>query len=97
MLNKKKVFPVAHALDQAPLRQGRDLGTLLSKPALEPPDLERVIAVLDALDARASAQQVAQRLHDEAISHLKTAKLTLPGREDLREVARWLALREETP
>jgi len=95
-LNRKDVFPVVHALNQAPLCQKHDLGTLLSKPVLEPPELERVIAVLDGLDARASAQQVAQRLHDKAISHLKASKLTPPGQEDLRKVARWLALREET-
>ena len=96
-LNKKKGFPVLYALDQAPIGQKRALGSLFFKRVLEPPDLEQVIAILDGLDARAQAQEMAQRLHDEAMGHLEEAALTPAARNDLAEVSRWLALREETP
>ena len=96
-LNKKKGFPVIYALDQAPTGQKRALGTLFFKRVLEPPDLEQLIAILDGLDARAQAQEMAMRLYNEAMGHLEKAALTPAGRNDLAEVSRWLALREETP
>ena len=93
-LNKKKGFPVLQALAKAPISQKRELGTLFFKRVLEPPDLEQVTAILDSLEARSGAEEVVRRLYDDAVSSLQDADLMPDGRDDLIEVARWLALRE---
>ncbi len=96
VLNTKKVFPIVQAMDKAPLGQKRDLEGLLVERVLEPSDLERLKDLLDAMGARVNAQQEAQRIYDEAVGHLAEAELPSSSQEELREVARWLALREGT-
>lgn len=96
ILNKKKVFPVVHALEHAPLNRKRELGTLFFKRVLEPPDLEHVVAILDSLDTRASAQRLALQYYDQAITHLQGVKITAQGRDDLIGAACWLAIRDKT-
>ena len=69
---------------------------MLFNRVLAPTGLEQVTAILDSLDASARGQEMAQRLHDEAMGHLeKAVGVTPAGRDDLAKVARWLALREE--
>lgn len=94
-LNKKKGFPVVYALSHAPIPQRRELGTLYFKRVLEPPDLQRVTALLDGLDCRSTSQAVVQQLLAEALQRFEDSGLPREGRKDLMEVARWLALREE--
>lgn len=93
IMNKKKSYPVVNALEQAPIAQKRELGTLLFQRVLEPPDVEKVTAILDAQDARASAQDAARRILDGAVGRLDDANLNTNGRAELEETARWLALR----
>ena len=95
-LNKKKGFPVIYTLAHGTTALKRELGALFFKRVLEAPDLERVVAILDCMDARASAQATAQHLFDEAVGCLDGAELTPQGRAGLAGVARWLALREQT-
>ncbi len=97
ILNKKKSYPVVNALEQAPVAQKRELGTLLFQRVLEPPDVEKVTAILESLDARASAQGTAQRILNEAVGRLNGANLNTAGRAELEEAARWLALRPDSP
>ena len=97
IMNKKKSYPVVNALEQAPVAQKRELGTLLSQRVLEPPDVEKVTAILESLDARASAQGTAQRILNEAVGRLDGANLDPTGRTELEEAARWLALRPDSP
>ncbi len=96
VLNKKKGYPIVHALDQATIGQKRKLGELFFKRVLEPPDLEQVIMLLDDVGASGRSNEMARWLHDEAASHLAEAGLAPAAQEDLAAVARWLALREET-
>ncbi len=96
IMNKKKSYPVVNALEQAPVAQKRELGTLLFQRVLEPSDVENVTALLDALDARASAQDTAQRILNEAVGRLDGATLNTAGRTELEEAARWLALRPDS-
>ena len=97
ILNKKKSYPVVNALGQAPVAQKRELGTLLFQRVLEPPDVEKVTAILEALDARAQAQDAARRILSEAVSQLDGANLNAAGRTELEETANWLALRPDSP
>ncbi len=93
LLNKKKGFPVLQALDQAPISQKRELGTLFLKRVLELPDLETLTTVLEGHNARANAQDKAREICNAALVHLKDTGLPLSAMEDLRQVAHWLALR----
>ncbi len=97
IMNKKKSYPVVNALEQAPVAQKRELGTLLFKRVLEPPDVENVTAILESLNARTSAQDAAQRILDDAVGRLGDANLNTKGRAELEETARWLALRPGNP
>ena len=94
LLNKKKGFPVLQALDQAPISQKRELGTLFMKRVLELPDLEQLTAILEGHNARANAQDKAGEICNVALSHLQDTGLPTSAMEDLRQVAHWLALRE---
>ena len=96
ILNKKKGYPIICAIEEAPIAQKRELGTLFFKRVLEPQDLDHVISLLDGLDARPQAQQVAQQLYEQAVARLEGLDLIPAGQQDLIEVARWLALREGT-
>ncbi len=96
-LNKRKGFPVAYALAHASTAQKRELGTLFFKRVMEPVDLEQVTSILDKLDARPCAQEVARHHLEEAIRCLEGAALTPEGRRELVQVATWLALREGDP
>jgi geranylgeranyl diphosphate synthase type I len=94
LLNKKKGFPVVVAMAEALPGQKRELGTLFFKRVLEPPDVELVKTMLDGLNARERAQNEARQLFDQAIARLEGNGTSDAGLDDLRRVARWLALRE---
>jgi geranylgeranyl diphosphate synthase type I len=97
IMNKKKSYPVVNAQEQAPVAQKRELGTLLFQRVLEPTDVEKVTALLDAQNARTDAQDAAQRILDGAIGLLDGANLNANGRAELEEMARWLAIRPAGP
>lgn len=94
-LNKRKGFPVILALAQASIKEKRLLGSLFFKRVLTPDDLHQIIAVLDELDAKNRASEVVRQFYDSGIGHIYGANITSQGKDDLIEVAQWLAFRDE--
>ena len=68
ILNKSKILPVVHALEQGDLRTKRELGTLYLKRVLEPTDVPGLLTILDGVGARESCEQLVQDTFDEAVA-----------------------------
>lgn len=85
-LSKSKLYPVVHAIANAPLAQKRELGALYFKRVMEPADLEAIRASLEgsgALDATMSkAREEAQAAREI---------LAVSGVSD-EAIARWNAV-----
>ena len=79
ILNKSKILPVVHALEQGDLRTKRELGTLYLKRVLEPTDVPGLLSILDGVGARESCQQLVQDTFDEALALLEQHGLPPSG------------------
>ncbi|MBI2170505.1 MAG: polyprenyl synthetase family protein [Chloroflexi bacterium] len=93
VLNKKKGYPIILAFEQASLSRKRELGALFFKRVLEPPDVARVRAILDELDAREKARAAAEDIYQKAVAAFISPGNPLGLLDDLLAVARWLAVR----
>ncbi|MBI4201723.1 MAG: polyprenyl synthetase family protein [Chloroflexi bacterium] len=93
VLNKKKGYPIILAFEQASLPVKRELGTLFFKRVLEPPDVERVRAILDGLGARDKAQAAAADIYNKALADLSLSSAPDYALGMILDVARWLGLR----
>ena len=93
ILNKKKSLPVIYGMAQAKGSIKRELGGIYFKRVLEPQDATRVAQILEELGAREYAQQMAERLHDEAVEALEGSGLRGEALAELTEVAQFLVER----
>ena len=91
VLNKKKLLPLAYAFEKGGVREKRRLGDVYFKRVLEPQDLEQVVAILDELGARDYCEEVADKLHKDALKALDSSGLDENSTGDLREMAQHLA------
>ena len=66
LLNKKKIYPVIFALEQAEPKIKRELGGLYFKRVLEPSDLKRVLEILNSVDALSNCVEVMNSSFQEA-------------------------------
>ena len=80
VLNKKKLLPVAYAVEKATIREKRRLGDLYFKRVLEPEDVASVRQVLEELGAREYCEEQVQRYRAEA-EQAATAGLSAEGAE----------------
>ena len=94
LLNKKKTLPVVYAFEEGPISQKRALGNLYFKRVLETSDLEQIVEILDAADARTYARQTVERLTDRALSRLNDLDIPSSGRNSLERIARYLTIPE---
>jgi geranylgeranyl diphosphate synthase, type I len=97
---RKKTYVVALALDllaraaDSPQAAGcRRLARLYSEPALAEDDIEEVLQILAAIDARKEAEEAAEAYYQMAVDELDKAGLTDTSAPGLRELAECLVRR----
>ena len=88
IIAKKKSLPVIHALEHGNLPAKRELGSIYMKRALEPDDAARLVAILDETGARASAEDRASGMVEDALA---AASAVVPdaGMGLLNELGQW--------
>ncbi len=92
ILSKKKTLPVLFALNHSEV--GERLRALYAGPPFEQGDVPRVLSLLDRVDARGYARDLATRYHEEALDALAATGITSPPLEALRAFANDLLRRE---
>ena len=74
---RKKSYPVVFALERADGAALIDLRRIYAQPELEEDDVQRVLAILDEVGARESAQELTKSAANRALEAL--APVPLPG------------------
>ena len=93
VLNKKKLFPIVNTLEKAELHTKRELGTIYFKRVLEPPDAERVIAILKESSAFAHAKETAEDYCQRALDALNGIDLPKQASEELESFCQDVIIR----
>ena len=79
VLNKKKLLPVAYALEKADLSVKRRLGDIYFKRVLDPDDVASVREVLEELEAREYCEELVARYRAQAESALAIPQISPDG------------------
>jgi geranylgeranyl diphosphate synthase type I len=85
-MNKKKLFPVVYALENASISEKRRMGEIYFKRVLEPGDLVKLREVLEGLGARDGCERMIQRYRQEALDSLEAAGISSEGRADIERL-----------
>ena len=91
---RKKSYPVVFALERAAGAALDDLKRIYSQTELEEDDVERVLAILDEVGARESAQLLTETAANRALDALAPVSLPDWAREEAEELVDFLARRE---
>ena len=86
VLNKKKSFPIIHALENSDVATKRELGAIYMHRVLQPEDVSKLVEILDQVDARRFALEKAQELLDQAMEAVEGIGLSNEGVEGLRRL-----------
>ena len=91
---RKKSYPVVFALERAGGAAFDDMQRIYSQTELDEDDVQRVLAILDEVGARESAQELTETAANRALEAL--APITLPhwARAEAEELVDFLARRE---
>lgn len=95
VLNKKKSLAVIYTLENCSLAGRREIAASYSKRVLEPPDIERIVDIMEGVNARDFCQQKARTLVSEATDFFDEGVFPGGKREGLRELAA-MALSSDT-
>jgi geranylgeranyl diphosphate synthase type I len=85
VLNKKKLLPVAYALEKAALREKRRLGDIYFKRVLQPEDVATVRQIVEGLGAREFCEDLVKQHHSDALAALSAAGLPGTGVRTMQE------------
>ena len=88
-LDKKKGFPLVHALETAPPAVKRELSAIYMKRVLEPEDTAKLLELLEQSKSRQFAEAKAREIAGQALAFLDDAGLSSEGREELSAMAEW--------
>lgn len=91
---KKKSFPIAYALEKARGKAKEELLNIYQKEVIEDHDLDLVHGILDALNAQAYTQGIAQEYLEGALKEMRRLPLMPSPARELEEVARFLIERD---
>lgn len=70
LLNKKKLYPIVHALEQGDLPTKRELGNIFFKRVLDKGDVSRILVILEKENSLELAQIAASEYERQAMDHL---------------------------
>ena len=91
---RKKSYPVVYALEKAAGAALGDLQRIYSQTELEEDDVQRVLAILDEVGARESAQSLTESAANRALEALEPISLPAWARTESEELVDFLARRE---
>ena len=91
---RKKSYPVVFALERASGAALDDLQRIYSQAELDEDDVERVLAILDEVGARESAQELTESAANRALEALAPVALPDWARAEAEELVDFLARRE---
>ena len=91
---RKKSYPVVFALEKASGTALEDLRKIYSQAELEEDDVQRVLAILDEVGARESAQTLTESAANRALDALAPVALPDWARSEVEELVDFLARRE---
>lgn len=89
ILAKKKTLPVIHALEKADVKVKRSLGEIYAQRVLDPADIDKVRAILEAAGSRAFTEEALAGLKREADAALASAGIDQAGAERLAAAAQY--------
>ncbi len=88
VLNKKKSLPLIYALEHCGGAAKRELGSIYLKRVLEPPDVARIIGIMEEMESRTYAESKARELAEQALAVLEAMNLPAEGQAGLIDLAR---------
>ncbi|MGA2284719.1 MAG: polyprenyl synthetase family protein [Dehalococcoidia bacterium] len=91
---RKKSFPVVYALENASPSDRAALRAIYAKETLTDDDVARAIAILERCNARARAQEAAERFAADGLRLLDAIDLVPARRRDLQRLAHYFVNRE---
>jgi geranylgeranyl diphosphate synthase type I len=91
---RKKSLPAVYTLSRADAGQREELGRIYGREAMSGEDVERVLALMDALGAQAYCAGVAAQHRDAALRELERSGVVGEWADELRETAAFLLERD---
>jgi geranylgeranyl diphosphate synthase, type I len=91
---RKKSLPVVYALTRADAGGREELGRIYGRESVPGEDVDRVLALMDALGAQAYCADVATEHKDAALRELERSGVTGGWADELRETAAFLLERD---
>lgn len=94
ILRRKKSLPIVYALEKAAGNAKTTLRNIYQSPAIDLEGLAAVLAILDGVEAAASAQSMVEAYRDRALAEIAQTALSTAARDSLAEIAHFLTKRE---
>jgi geranylgeranyl pyrophosphate synthase len=91
ILSKRKSLPVVYAMEVAPPKVKRELGTLYMQRVLDATSAPRVVELLDGVGARQFCEERVERALEEAVSALSDTPMPDHARGGLAGMAGFAA------
>ena len=80
VLNKKKLLPVAHALNKAEISEKRRLGDIYFKRVLEQKDVDDLLEILEEMGSRQFSEDLVNSYKLESLDAMESE--VLPGKSE---------------
>ena len=91
---RKKTLPVVYGLQNSEGEARKSLEKLYSQKAIEGDDIAEVTKILDQLDARDYAENLAEQHYQKALAYLEATQLDISRQAPLKELACFLLNRD---
>lgn len=94
ILRRKKSLPVVYALEKAKGKEKEELIGVYQGETIDNNNLDTVLAILNNVQARVQAQDMAEEYRDKALDEIDKMSLSPWARDGLKEMAHFLVERE---
>lgn len=91
---RKKSLPILYAWEKAGEQARDELMEIYSKAVIDDAQLERVLDILEHVQAHIKAQRMAEEYCERALAEIQELPLPVWARDDLEEIASFLTQRE---
>jgi len=91
---RKKSLPIVYALEKAKGKVKTELLNIYQKEVIDDQDLDAVLRILDALEARAYSQQLAHKYFVRTLAEIRGLPLVPSPARELRQLAHFVSQRE---
>jgi len=87
----KKSFPIVYALENAPERLKNELVTIYANKRMSEDNVNRILEILDEVNARESAQKFVETFCDNAKNNFGNLQLGQSAKSDINDVIEFMA------